>query len=50
MNTKNEFKVFYDTTPNDVVDKISSNLQHFGLKIITIEEGDGFIVYKIVSA
>jgi hypothetical protein len=43
-------KIVYDDQPNDVVDKISSALEAFGLTITPIddgEEGDGYIEYEI---
>jgi hypothetical protein len=43
----NKFKINYDDQPNDVVEKISSILGNFNLEITTLEDGDGFINYKI---
>ena len=42
-----EFTIYYDTQPNEVVDKIDSIISGFGLWIDSIEEGDGYIKYEI---
>ena len=42
-----KFKIWYDDQPNDVVDKIASQLGSFGLEIIELEGGDGFMEYEI---
>ena len=47
MKTDTSFKVFYDDLPNEIIDKISSKLKNFGLKIEIIKEGDSFIIYDI---
>jgi len=42
-----KFKIWHDDQPNEVVDKIASQLQSFGLEIIELDGGDGFIEYEI---
>lgn len=43
------FKVWYDDQPNEIVDKVSAALKEFGLAIEESEGGDGFNEYKIVD-
>ena len=40
-------KIWYDNTPNEVVDKISSEIDSFGITIEQLEGGDGFEEYEI---
>lgn len=42
-----KFKIYYDDQPNEVVDKLASQLQSFGLEIIELDGGDGFNEYEI---
>lgn len=42
-----KFKIWNDDQPNEVVDKIAVQLGSFGLEIIQLEGGDGFIEYEI---
>ena len=42
-----KFKIWYDDQPNDVVDKISSQLNLYGLEIIVLYAGDGYLEYEI---
>jgi len=42
-----KFKIWYDDQANEVVDRIASQLQSFGLEIIELDGGDGFIEYEI---
>jgi hypothetical protein len=42
-----KFKIWYDDQPNEVVDRIALQLQSFGLEIIELDGGDGFIEYEI---
>ena len=42
-----KFKIWYDDQSNEVVDRIASQLQSFGLEIIELDGGDGFIEYEI---
>ena len=44
---ENKFKVWYDDTPNEVVDTIASILDQFGLEIEILDGGDGYIEYEI---
>jgi hypothetical protein len=41
------FKIWYDDQPNDVVDRISSQLNSFGLVVVELDGGDGFMEYEI---
>jgi hypothetical protein len=41
------FKIEYGDQLNDVVDRISSILKNFGLNIIEMGGGDGFVEYKL---
>lgn len=45
----NTFRVEHDDQPNAAVDRISSIITQFGLEIIEIEGGDGYIKYKIIK-
>jgi hypothetical protein len=42
-----KFKIWYDDQPNDVVDKIASQLKSYGLEVIELHGGDGFMEYEI---
>ena len=42
-----KFKIWYDDQPNEVLDKISSQLVSFGLEIIQLEGGGEFMEYEI---
>ena len=42
-----KFKIWYDDQPNDVVDKIASQLKSYGLEVIELDGGDGFMEYEI---
>ena len=42
-----KFIIWYDDQPNEVVDKMASQLQSFGLEIIELDGGDGFMEYEI---
>ena len=42
-----KFKIWYDDQANEVVDRIASQLQSFGLEIIELDDVDGFIEYEI---
>lgn len=42
-----KFKIWYDDQPNDVVDKIASQLKSYGLEIIELDGGDGYMEYEI---
>ncbi len=42
-----KFKIWCDDQPNDVVDKISSQLNSYGLEIIVLYAGDGYLEYEI---
>lgn len=42
-------KITYDDQPNDVVDKISSKLKSFGLELVELDGGDGYIEYLITE-
>jgi hypothetical protein len=42
-----KFKIWSDDQPNDVVDKISSQLKYYGLEVIVLDGDDGFIEYEI---
>ncbi len=42
-----KFKIWYDDQPNDVVDKITNQLKFFGLEVVELDGGDGFIEYEI---
>lgn len=42
-----KFKIWYDDEPNDVVDRIGSQLESYGLKIVELDGGDGFMEYEI---
>ena len=42
-----KFKIWYDDQPNDVVDKIASQLKSYGLEVIELDGGDGFMEYAI---
>jgi hypothetical protein len=42
-----KFKIWYDDQPNDVVDRIESQLESYGLKIVELDGGDGFMEYEI---
>jgi len=44
---KVKFKIWYDDQPNDVVDKIASQLKSYGLEVIELDGGDGFMEYEI---
>ena len=44
---ENKFKIWYDDQPNEVVDKLATQLQSFGLEIIELDGGDGFMEYEI---
>jgi hypothetical protein len=41
------FKIYYDDQLTDVVDKITSKLEQFGLKVTQLDGGDGFEEYEI---
>lgn len=43
------FKIWYDDQPDDIVNKINSALQEFGLTIQELDGGDGFNEYEIVK-
>jgi hypothetical protein len=47
MKEEVKFKIWYDDQPNDVVDKIASQLKSFGLEVIELDGGAGFIEYEI---
>ncbi len=42
-----KFNIWYDDEPNDVVDKIASQLKSYGLEIIELDGGVGFMEYEI---
>ena len=42
-----KFKIWCDDQANDVVDKISSQLNSYGLEIIVLYAGDGYLEYEI---
>ncbi len=43
-----KFKIWYDDQPNDVVDRIASQLKSYGLDLIELDGGgDGYIEYEI---
>ena len=42
-----KFNIWYDDEPNDVVDKIATQLKSYGLEIIELDGGDGFNEYEI---
>jgi len=42
-----KFKIWYDDQLNDVVDKIASQLKSYGLEVIELDGGDGFMEYEI---
>jgi hypothetical protein len=42
-----KFNIWYDDEPNDVVDKIATQLKSYGLEIIELGGGDGFNEYEI---
>lgn len=44
-----KFKINYDDQPNEVVDKISSELRKYGLTIREIDSDDGYIDYEIIE-
>jgi len=44
-----KFKIWYDDQLNEVVDKIGDKLKSFGLKIIELDGGDGFMEYEIIN-
>ena len=44
---KVKFKIWYDYQPNEVVDKLASQLKSFGLEVIELVGGDGFMEYEI---
>lgn len=41
------FKIQHDDQPNEVVDRIEKILNTFGLEIIELDGGDGFMEYEI---
>jgi len=42
------FRVYHDDSQNDVIEKISENLEQFGLEIVWVEsDNDGFDDYEI---
>jgi hypothetical protein len=42
-----KFKIWYDDQSNNFVDKIASQLESYGLEIIELDGGDGFMEYEI---
>jgi hypothetical protein len=42
-----KFNIWYDDEPNDVVDKIASQLKSYGLEIVELDGGGEFIEYEI---
>jgi len=42
-----KFKIWYDDEPNDVVNRISSQLKSYGLEIIELDGVGEFIEYEI---
>jgi hypothetical protein len=42
-----KFKIWYDDQPNDVVDRIGSQLESYGLKIVELDGVGEFIEYEI---
>lgn len=44
---ENKFKIWYDDQPNEVVDKLATQMKSFGLEIIELDGGDGFMEYEI---
>ena len=42
-----KFTIWYDDQPNDVVDKIAVQLKSFGLEVVEVVGGDGFMEYEI---
>jgi hypothetical protein len=47
---KSNFIVYHDDTQNDVIEKISDELEKFGLEIVWIEAvNEGFDEYEIIS-
>jgi hypothetical protein len=47
MKEEVKFKIWYDDQPNDVVDRIASQLKSYGLEIVELDGGDGFMEYEI---
>lgn len=45
----NQFDVSYDDQPNEAVDSIDYIIRQYGLKIMEIKSGDGFIIYEVVK-
>lgn len=44
---ENKFNIWYDDQPNEVVDKIATQLKSFGLEVIELDGGAGFMEYEI---
>ena len=42
-----KFKIWYDYQPNDIVDKISSQLNSYGLEIIVLYAVYGYLEFEI---
>ena len=47
MKEEVKFQIYHDDQPNDVVDKIASKLKSYGLEVIELDGGDGFMEYEI---
>jgi hypothetical protein len=45
----NEFKVYHDDQPNEIVDRIAGALSEFDIDIKEIDGGDGFMHYQIIK-
>ena len=41
------FKVEYDTQAHDIISAVDNELKKFGLMVFVVEEGDGYMRYKI---
>jgi hypothetical protein len=44
---ESKFKVWYDDDQMNVVDRVKQAIRPFGLEIVELEGGDGWIEYEI---
>jgi hypothetical protein len=42
-----KFQIYHDDEPNDIVDKIAAQLKSYGLEVIELDSGNGFMEYEI---